>query len=137
MEDEILQSLLEEARIDEYVTIENVIDNIITLSNGHIYLIYNDVKRKQVLKEEILNNFNEFDISLLSKFTELPEVVFESLDEDFSKEDIEDLFNKSKKSFDQFLEKIIETYGYAQFLSYYDGETELNLIENLYAYRMD
>jgi len=137
MEDEILQSLLEEARIDEYVTIENVIDNIITLSNGHIYLIYNDVKRKQVLKEEILNNFNEFDISLLSKFTKLPEVVFESLDEDFSKEDIEDLFNKSKKSFDQFLEKIIETYGYAQFLSYYDGETELNLIENLYAYRID
>lgn len=137
MEDEILQSLLEEARIDEYVTIENVIDNIITLSNGHIYLIYNDVKRKQVLKEEILNNFSKFDISLLSKFTELPEVVFESLDEDFSKENIEDLFNKSKKLFDQFLEKIIETYGYARFLSYYDGETELNLIDNLYAYRMD
>lgn len=137
MEDKILQSLLEEARIDEYVTIENVIDNMITLSNGHIYLIYNDVKRKQVLKEEILNNFSKFDISLLSKFTELPEVVFESLDEDFSKENIEDLFNKSKKSFDQFLEKIIETYGYARFLSYYDGETELNLIDNLYAYRMD
>lgn len=137
MEKELLESLLEEAQVDEGVTIKEVDDNEVVLTNGNTYRIYNDTGRKVAIQNEILETFPYFNSSFLASFTKLPQVVFESLDDSISPDDVEKLLGAVNSSIEELAEKVVEADSYAHFLSYYDNTTELNLIDNLYAYRID
>jgi len=137
MEKEILESLLEEALVDENIEVRNVDDNIVELTNGDQYQIFSEKSRKEEMQNICLDEFPYFNASFLASFTKLPQAVFENLDESISPEDVEKILNATGSSIEEFAEKAAEIDGYEHFLSHYDGTTELELVDNLYAYRID
>lgn len=137
MEKEILESLLEEAQVDEDIEVRNVDDNIVELTNGDQYQIFNEKSRNEAMQNICLETFPYFNASFLASFTKLPQAVFENLDESISSEDVEKILNATGNSIEEFAEKAAEIDGYEHFLSHYDGTTELELVDNLYAYRID
>ena len=82
-----------------------------------------------------LETFPFFQPTFLSNFTGLPTSLFENMDESLSREDAEKILTAVNSSIEEFAAKAADVDGYEHFLS--DYEEELELIDNLYGYRID
>lgn len=104
------------------------------LDDGSEYLVLDGEEREEELQDNIKETCSYFIPEFLAEETELPSEVFKALvDKD---EVVYKLLEKCVDGgFEQFCEDAVNADGYGHFLSSYDGGEELELTDDLFAYR--
>lgn len=120
--------------IVDFDGIEHDYDNIYTI-DGDEYLILDEDEREEAATEHIKESLWAFNASFLSNMTELPEEVFEALQDkcEGANEAIEKLI-ESTCGLEDFVEAAIEADGYGHFLAQYDGEEQETSVNGTYYY---
>lgn len=135
MNESVLESLLEKAKVDENVEIKYIEDNFVSLTNNNAYIIHSNQSRKEAMINICLEIFGDFDQSFLSRVTGLPKCAFYFVDNyNISYDEVEQLLNAVNLTIEDFVNEVAQKYEYKSFLS--DYEEELNLNDGYYAYRV-